>query len=65
MYHFTCWTLSISRINRAKLYKGLSDLHRQPNCDLAQLAEHETDDTEIVNSNRNAYREKLKCDGLP
>ena len=40
MHHLTCWTLFISRINRAWLYKGLNDSHRQPNSDLAQLAEH-------------------------
>ena len=40
MHHFTCWTLFISRINRAWLYKTLNDSHRQPNSDLAQLAEH-------------------------
>ena len=47
MHHFTCWTLFISRINRAWLYKGLNDSHLQPNSDLAQLAEHETDDLEF------------------
>ena len=36
MHHFTCWTLFISGINRAWLYKGLSDSQRQPNSDLAQ-----------------------------
>ena len=41
----------ISRINRALLYKGLNDSHSQPNSDLAQLAEHETDDPEVVSSN--------------
>ena len=51
MHHFTCWTLIISRINRAWLYKGLNDSHRQPNSDLAQFAEHETD--EVVSSNPN------------
>ena len=33
------------------LYKGLNDSHRQPKSDLAQLAEHETDDLEVVSSN--------------
>ena len=51
MYHFTCWTLFISRINRAWLYKGLNDSRRQANSDLAQLAEHEADDWEVVGSN--------------
>ena len=37
-----------SRINRAWLYKGLNDSYVQPNSDLAQLAEHETDDPEVV-----------------
>ena len=34
--HVGCWTLFFSGINRAWLYKGLSDLQRQPNSDLAQ-----------------------------
>ena len=50
MHHFTCWTLFISRINRACLYKGLNDSHLQPNSELAQLAEHGTDDLEVVSS---------------
>ena len=33
------------------LCKGSNDSHPQPNSDLAQLAEHETDDLEIVSSN--------------
>ena len=48
MHHFTCWTLFISRINRA--YKDLNDSHRQPNSDLAQLVGHESDDPEVVGS---------------
>ena len=48
MHHFTCWTLFISRINRAWLYKGLNDSHQQPNSDLAQFGEQETDDLEVV-----------------
>ena len=40
LHHFTCWTLFISRINRAWLCKGLNDSYRQPNSDLAQLVEH-------------------------
>ena len=32
-------------------YKGLDDSHPQPNSDLAQLAEHGTDDLEVVSSN--------------
>ena len=47
MHHFTCWTLFISRINRPHLCKGLNNLHRQPNSDLAQLAEHYSDDLEV------------------
>ena len=31
--------------------KSLNDSHRQPNSDLAQLAEHETDDLEVASSN--------------
>ena len=50
MHHFTFWTLFISRINRAWLYKGLNDSHRQPNSDLAQLGEHWTDDLEVGSS---------------
>ena len=47
------------RINRAWLYKNLDDSHRQPNSDLAQLAEHYSDDPEFVRSNptgRNFWR---------
>ena len=51
MHHFTCWTLFISRSNRAWPYKGLNDSHRQPNSDLAQLVEHYTDDLEVVSLN--------------
>ena len=51
MQHFTCWTLFICKINRAWLYKGLVDSHPQPNSDLAQLGEQETDDLEVVSSN--------------
>ena len=51
MHHFTCWTLFISRINRAWLYKDLNDSHPQPKSDLAQLREQETDDLEVVSSN--------------
>ena len=51
MHHFTCWTLFISRYNRARLYKDLDDSHRQPNSDLAQLEEHGTDDLDVVSSN--------------
>ena len=51
MHHFTFWTLFISRINRAWLYKGLNDSHRQLNSELAQLGEHGTDDPEVVSSN--------------
>ena len=50
MFNFACWTLFISRINRARLYIGLVDSHRQPNSDLAQLAVHGTDDLEVVGS---------------
>ena len=50
MHHFTCWTLFIFRMNRAWLYKGLNDWDRQQNSDLAQLAEHGTDDPEVVDS---------------
>ena len=50
MNHFTCWTLFISRINRAWLYEGINDWHRQQKSDLAQLAEHGTDDLEVVGS---------------
>ena len=48
MHHFTCWTLFISRINRARLYKGLDDSHPQPNSDLATVVEHRTGDLEVV-----------------
>ena len=52
MHHFTCWTLFIFRMNRAWLYKGLNDWDRQQNSDLAQLAEHGTDDPEVVDQFR-------------
>ena len=32
-------------------YKGLNDSYRQPNSDLAQLVEHNSDDPEVVGSN--------------
>ena len=51
MHHFTCWTLFISRVNGAGLYKGLNNSHRQPNSDLVQLAEHKSDVLEVVGSN--------------
>ena len=51
MHHLTCWTLFISRINRALLYEDLNVSHSQPNSDLDQLVEHETDDPEFVSSN--------------
>ena len=51
MHHFTCWTLFISRINRAWHYKGLNDSHPQTNTDLAQLVEHGTDDPEVASLN--------------
>ena len=40
MHHFTCWTLFISRINGAWLYKGHEDSVWQLNVDLAQLLRH-------------------------
>ena len=40
MHHFTCWTLLISRINRAWLYKGHEYSGWQLNVDLAQLVRH-------------------------
>ena len=40
MHHFTWWTLFISRINRAWLYKGHENSGWQLNVDLAQLVEH-------------------------
>ena len=36
--------LFIFRISRTCLYKGLNDSQRQPNSNLAQLGEHETED---------------------
>ena len=50
MHHFACWTLSISRINRARLYKGHEDSGWQLNVDLAQLVEHYSGDLEFVGS---------------
>ena len=52
MYHFTFWTLVISRINGARLYKGYEDSGWQVNVDLAQLVEHWYDDSEVLGSNR-------------
>ena len=43
--------VGFSRINRAWFYKGHVDSHPQPSRDLAQLAEHGTDDLEVVSSN--------------
>ena len=51
MHHFTCWTLLISRINRAWLYKGHEDSGWQLNVDLAQLVRHWPDDPEVLVSN--------------
>ena len=51
MHHFTFWTLFISRINSACLYKDLNDSHPQPNSDLAQLEEQWAGDLEVVSSN--------------
>ena len=48
MHHFTCWTLFISRINRAWLYKGHGDSGWQLNVDLAQLVEHWPYDPEVL-----------------
>ena len=47
MNHFTCWTLFISRINRAWLYKGHDDSGWQLNVDLAQLVRHWPEDLEV------------------
>ena len=51
LFHAPCWTLFISRIHRAWLYKGLNDSHPQSNSDLVQLAEHGPDDPQVVSSN--------------
>ena len=51
MHHFTCWTLFISRINRAWLYKGHKDSGWQLNVDLAQLVKHWPEDPEVLVSN--------------
>ena len=51
MHHFTCWTLFISRINRAWLYKGHEDSGWQLNVDLAELVRHWPDDLEVLVSN--------------
>ena len=48
MHHVTCWTLFISRINRAWLYKGHEDSGWQLNVDLAQLL---PEDPEVLVSN--------------
>ena len=51
MHHFTCWTLFISRINRAWLYKGHEDSGWQLNVDLAQLVRRWLEDPEVLVSN--------------
>ena len=51
MHHFTCWTLFISRINRAWLYKSHEDSGWQLNADLAQLVRHWPEDPEVLVSN--------------
>ena len=51
MHHFTYWTLFISRINRAWLYKGHEDSGWQLNVDLAQLVRHWPEDLEVLVSN--------------
>ena len=51
MHHFTCWTLLISRINRAWLYKGHEDSGWQLNVDWAQLVRHWPEDLEVLVSN--------------
>ena len=51
MHHFTCWTLFISRINRAWLYKDHEDSGWQLNVDLAQLVRHWPHDLEVLVSN--------------
>ena len=48
MHHFICWTLFISRINRAWLYKGHEDSGWQLNVDLAQLVRHWPEDPEVL-----------------
>ena len=50
MHHFTCWTLFISRINRAWLYKCHEDSGWQLNVDLAQLVRHWSEDLEVLGS---------------
>ena len=47
--HFGLW-LFLESIEHDYTYKGLNDWHRQPNSDLAQLTEHESDDLEVVGS---------------
>ena len=32
-------------------FKGLNDSHRQPNSDLAQLVEHQSDDQKVMSPN--------------
>ena len=51
MHHFICWTLFISRINRAWLYKGHEDSNWQLNVDLAQMVRHWPEDPEVLVSN--------------
>ena len=51
MHHFTCWTLFISRINRAWLCKSHEDSAWQLNVDLAQLVRHWPNDLEVLVSN--------------
>ena len=48
MHNFICWTLFISRINTAWLYKGHEDSGWQLNVDLAQLVRHWPEDLEVL-----------------
>ena len=51
MHHFRCWTLFISRINGAWLYKGHEDSDWQLNVDLAQMVRHWPEDPGVLVSN--------------
>ena len=48
MHHFTYWTLLVSRIKRAWLYKGHEDSDWQLTVDLAQLVTYWPEDLEVL-----------------
>ena len=58
MHYFTYWTLFISRINRAWLYKGHENSGWQLNADLAQLVRYWPEDLEVLFSSQQGWQAK-------